>query len=384
MAKRIDRNMKITIIGPSYPYRGGIAQTSDRLAKALQDEGHGVELVTFTLQYPSILFPGKTQLSEAEKPKGLEIIRSINSINPISWWKTASIVAKQKTDLVIFASWMPFIGMAYGTIAKRIKRKHQCKIISLVHNLIPHEKRPVDNWFNRYFAKHMEGFVAMSKSVMKDLDSFEPNKPKLFSPLPLFDNFGPIISKEKALQELGLDPSIRYMLFFGLVRSYKGLDILINALGDERLNKESLKLIIAGEFYEEKSIYLDLIAKNKLDETVIIIDKFIPDDEVANYFCAADIIVQPYRDATQSAVTQVAYHFEKPILVTDVGGLKETVPHHKVGYVAQPNPKSVSDAIIDFYENDREQEFVAGVKDEKLKFSWKQLVDAIMNIHESV
>ena len=271
-----------------------------------------------------------------------------------------------------------------GTIAKQIKKNNFTKILAVVHNLIPHEKRMGDTPLTKYFLKPIDGFVAMSKSVLADLEKFDTTKPKVFSPHPLYDNFGAEKSREDALNALNLDTSKRYLLFFGIVRKYKGLDFLLNAFADKNLNDGSVKLIVAGEFYDDEKEYRDIIKKHQLEDSIVLVNKFIPDDEVVNYFCAADIIVQPYRNATQSGVTQIAYHFNKPMLVTDVGGLKEIVPHNKVGYVVQPNEKEVAKALIDFYQNNRAEEFISGVKEEKKKYSWQYMVDTIKNLYQNV
>ncbi len=376
--------MKITIIGPSYPYRGGIALFSNRLAQALVADGHEVNIVTFKLQYPNFLFPGKTQFSTDTNGSDLNITRAINSVSPFNWIKVGKQIKTAQPDLVIFKYWMPFMAPCFSTIAKHIKKNNSTKILAVVHNLIPHEKRMGDTALTKFFLKQIDGFITMSKSVLADLEKFDTTKPKVFSPHPLYDNFGIPKSREEALNALGLDTAFKYMLFFGIVRKYKGLDLLLNAFADKSLRDGSVKLIVAGEFYDDEKEYLDIIKKNKLEDSIIMINKFIPDDEVVNYFCAADIIVQPYRNATQSGVTQIAYHFDKPMLVTDVGGLKEIVPHNKVGYVVPPEADEVANALIDFYQNNRATDFINGVKEEKKKYSWQKMVDTINTLYANV
>lgn len=376
--------MKITIIGPAYPYRGGIALFSDRLAESLFKAGHEVNIITFSLQYPGFLFPGKTQFSTDKNIHHIPTVRTINSINPFNWIKVGKQLKKAQPDLVIFKYWMPFMAPCFGTIAKKIRKNKVTKIIAVVHNLMPHERHTGDCFLSKYFMKYMDGFIAMSESVLHDLSSFDRNKPKVFSPHPLYDNFGIKKSKEEALKSLGLDTSCYYMLFFGIIRKYKGLDLLLEAFADKRLNNGKIKLIVAGEFYEDNASYLELIRKNKLQDAIILVNHFIPDTEVVNYFCAADIVVQPYKHATQSGVTQIAYHFDKPMLVTDVGGLKEIVPHQKAGYVVQPDATEITAALADFYENNREEEFVRGVISEKNKYSWENMVDTINTLYKDV
>lgn len=375
--------MNIVIIGPAHPYRGGIALFNERLALAFQEDNHTVEIITFHLQYPSILFPGKTQLSDDSAPENLKITQQINSINPLNWLKVGTKIKNQQPDLVIFSYWMPFMAPCFGTIASKIKKNTKSKIIGLIHNIIPHEKRIGDNFLSSYFTNRVHGFIAMSDSVVRDLKTFT-DKPITLTPHPLYDNFGKSISKEEAKQLLGLNPDFNYLLFFGIIRKYKGLDILLNAFADERLRNKNLKLLVAGEFYEDKTEYLNIIKEKNLTNDVIISDSFIPNTAVANYFCAADLVVQPYKHATQSGVTQIAYHFNKPMLVTDVGGLKEIVPNNVVGYVTQPNSKSVADAINDFYTNDKEQQFIDGVQQEKSKYSWKILTEKITELYQKL
>jgi len=372
--------MNIVIIGPAHPFRGGIALFSERLAQQFQSEGHEVEIITFTTQYPNILFPGKTQFSDAVAPNNLKISRKINSTAPLNWLKGGKQIRKSKPDVVIFNYWMPFFAPCFGTIAKQIKKNQHTKILAITHNVIPHEKRVGDSLLTKYFTTKIDGFVVMSQQVMDDLKTFVPKTPTQLSPHPLYDNFGEIKDKTIAKNELGLSTDYRYLLFFGLIRQYKGLDTLINAFADERIDKSKVKLIVAGEFYDDKLPYETLIQQHQLQDSIILVDKFIPDNEVVNYFCAADMVVQPYKTATQSGVTQIAYHFNKPMLVTDVGGLKEMIPNNVVGYVVEPNATSVANAIVDFYTNNKEVEFVKGVAIEKQKYAWSNMTKTLLSL----
>ena len=373
--------MKIIIVGTSYPYRGGIAAFTDRLATEFVKEGVDIEIVTFKLQYPSFLFPGKTQYSDAKAPEGFPISRKVNSINPLNWVKVGEEIRKKNPDIVIFTYWMSFFAPCLGKIARVIKRNRHIKCIGLIHNMIPHEKSLLDKLFPPYFVKAMDGFVALSQSVLDDVKSLDKHdKPKCFVPHPLYDHFGEIIDRNEAKKHLNLDDNYRYLLFFGLVRAYKGLDLLLEAFADERLRKYPVKLIVAGEFYDDPKPYLEQIKKHNLQDLVIIVNQYINDEDVKWYFNAADIIVQPYKSATQSGVTQIAYHFEKPMLVTNVGGLGEIIPNGKVGYVVEPNPSSIADALVDFYENERFDAFVEGVKEEKQKYQWSNMTNAIKKL----
>ena len=376
--------MKITILSTAFPYRGGIAVFTERLARAFQAEKDDVNISTFSLQYPNFLFPGKSQYSSSEKPKDLTIVQEVNSINPLNWVWLGLKLKKQKADILILKYWIPFMAPCLGTIARIVKRNKHTKVIVVIDNLIPHEKRFGDHLLNTYFVNSVDGFVAMSESVFNDLDQFGANKKKVLGVHPLYDNFGEAISKENAIVRLSLDKNYKYILFFGIIRKYKGLDILLEAFADNRLQNQNLKLIVAGEFYEDAKPYYDLIEKYNLSDSVVLATKFIPDEKVVDYFCAADIIAQPYKNATQSGVTQIAYHFEKPMLVTNVGGLNEIVPDHKVGYVCEPNAKDVSNCLVDFFSKDKESEFIEGVKEEKSKYSWDKMIENIKSLHRSL
>ena len=365
------------LIGPAYPLRGGIADFNHALGQSYLQKDQQVKVYTFSLQYPGILFPGKTQFAEGSQADHIPIDVSINSMNPFNWIKIGNRIAKENPEQVIIHYWMPFMAPCLGTIAKQIKRKSDAKIIGIMHNVIPHENFPLKNQLTKYFVNQCDGFIAMSKSVLKDLEQFTPNPNKKFIPHPIYNTFGEIIPKEQSLKKLDLSSNDRYLLFFGIIRKYKGLDILINALADKRLSKFPIKLIVAGEFYEERKVYDDLIAKNQLEDRILFTNGFVPADKVKYYFCASDMIVQTYKSATQSGVTQIAYHFERPMLVTDVGGLAEIVPHRKVGYVTEINPESVAEALIDFFENQREQEFSKNAAIEKDQFSWDQFIKGI-------
>ena len=372
--------MKIIIVGTTYPFRGGLAAFNERLAREYIQQGHEVEIFTFSLQYPSFLFPGKTQFSSEEAPTDLKIHRTINSVNPLSWLLTGRKIKKLNADKVIFCYWMAFIAPCFGTIA-RIVRSPKTEIIALIHNMIPHEPTILDKLFPKYFVNAMDGFVAMADSVIEDVKYFDANsKPKIVSPHPIYDHYGALLEKKDAAIKLGLYDQNAYILFFGFIRQYKGLDLLLEAFADERLRKFPLKLIVAGEFYENPEPYLSQIAKLKLGNFVELRTVFIPDSEVRNYFSVADIVAQPYRTATQSGVSQIAYHFEKPMLVTNVGGLAEIVPHGKVGYVVDVEPAQIADALVDFYENKRADEFIENIKTEKLKYAWSQMTEAINNL----
>jgi D-inositol-3-phosphate glycosyltransferase len=368
---------RIVILGSAYPLRGGLAAYNERLARAYQQQGKKVKIITFSLQYPGFLFPGKTQLSDEPKPNDLDIEISVNSINPMNWIKVGRQIKQMKPDLLIIKYWIPFMAPCLGTIARIARKNKKTKVISILDNIIPHEKRPGDNLLSGYFARSVDGFVAMSKQVLGDLDFFDKKKPRVFCPHPLYDHFGKLQPKTAAIGNLGLDLSFNYLLFFGFIRDYKGLDLLLNAMADERIRKMNLKLMVAGEFYTDSKPYFELIEKLNLSEKVIMANDFIPDSKVADYFNACDLVVQPYKDATQSGVTQIAYHFEKPMITTNVGGLAEIVPDGRVGFVVDPEVTQIADAIVRFYNEARENDFIKQIKTEKLKYSWGSMIQAI-------
>lgn len=366
--------MKITILGTAHPYRGGIAAFNERLAKELQEEGHSVDIITFTVQYPSILFPGKTQYSGEPSPRGLDIRRMMSSINPFSWIKTGNRIRREAPDILLISFWIPYMAPCLGTIARIARRNGKTRIVTVLHNLIPHEKRPGDNFFVKYFCGGIDRYVAMSKSVLADIDKFDTVNPRTFSPHPIYDNFGEAVARDEACRHLGLDPADKILLSFGLIRDYKGLDWLLEAFASLK-DRKGLKLVVAGEFYSDGERYHKLAKKLGIDGEVIWRTEFVPDSEVRYYFCAADLIVQPYKSATQSGVTQIAYHFEKPMLVTRVGGLAEIVPDGKVGYVADPSPVAVAEALERFL--DEAPDFSEGIKAEKKKYSWGEMAEAV-------
>ncbi|TGE15841.1 glycosyltransferase [Hymenobacter elongatus] len=368
---------RVVIIGPAYPLRGGLATYNERLARAFREAGDEVRLVTFSLQYPDFLFPGQTQFSTEAGPADLDIEVSINSVNPLSWWKVGEKLRREKPDLVILRFWLPFMGPALGTIARLVRRNRHTRVVAITDNVIPHEKRPGDRPLTRYFLSACHGFVTMSRAVLADLRRLHFRQPAQYQPHPLYDNFGPLKSKATALQALQLDPAFGYLLFFGFIRAYKGLDILLEAFADERLRQLPVKLIIAGEYYEDAAPYEVLIRRFGLEKRLVRATDFIPNEKVGDYFCAADLVVQPYKNATQSGVSQIAYHFERPMLVTDVGGLAELIPDGEVGYVVTPTPQAIADALVDFYEHQREAEFTAGVWAKKKEFSWREMVAAL-------
>lgn len=370
--------MKIAIIGSAHPLRGGLATFNESMATHLQHAGHQVSIYSFSLQYPSFLFPGKSQFTNEPAPENLQIKTVVNSINPINWIKVGSAIKQTQPDLVIVKFWLPFMGPCFGTILRIIKKNKHTRIVSVLDNVIPHEKRVGDKAFTRYFLKPVDAFLAMSKEVLNDLKTFT-NKPAIFSPHPLYDNYGKAISKEEACKKLNLPNDKNYILFFGFIRKYKGLDLLLEAMNDEQITQSNIRLIVAGEFYEDRSVYDTIIEKYQLQNRVHLFTEFIPNEEVRTYFSVADVVVQPYKTATQSGITQIAYHFEKPMIVTNVGGLPEVVPHEKVGIVTTPDAKNIADALVKFY-TDPIPHLSENIQAEKRKYSWGAFIENLLSI----
>jgi glycosyltransferase involved in cell wall biosynthesis len=377
----MDRRKKVVIIGSAYPLRGGLSNFNERLAEELLVKGYDVSIETFSLQYPSFLFPGKTQLSSEPYSGNVPIRVGINSINPLNWIKIGLKLRKLSPDLIIIKFWIPFMAPCFGTILRIAKKKNHPFRITIIDNILPHEKRPFDKLFVRYFVKSIDGFVTMSRSVLDQISQFDKGKPRIFSPHPIYDNFGKPIPKETALELLNLERDKKYILFFGFIRDYKGLDILLKAFGDSDFREMGIKLIVAGEFYCSSEPYFNLINEYGIKDDVIMVNDFIPDSKVATYFSACDLVVQPYKSATQSGVTQIAYNFNKPMIVTDVGGLEEFVPDNKVGFVVAPNPDDVAQAIKKYFKNDFSIEFSRNIELEKEKYSWNYFISNLESVY---
>jgi len=371
--------MRIAILGPANPYRGGLAAFNERLAVELA-KAHEVTMYTFTLQYPDFLFPGKSQFTDAPPPDLITIKRTLNSVNPLTWWATGREIKAGNYDLLLIGFWLPFMGPAFGTVA----RLAACTTIAVVHNIIPHESRIGDTLLSSYFAKSCDAFVALTDSVHEDLKEFVGRKPSTVSPHPIYDHFGPVIAPAAARNHLSLDENGEYLLFFGLVRDYKGLDLLLYAMADERIRAWGTKLIVAGEFYSDRPETDALIKELGLQDVVELHDHFIPDDRVADYFNAADLLVQPYRQATQSGVTPVAYHFELPMVVTDVGGLAAMCPDGVVGYVVDAHPGGIADGIVRFLADTDRARMRENIRKEKEKYRWSVMTDEILRLAKAV
>ena len=373
---------KLVIIGPAWPLRGGLAAFDEKLAICFSEKGIQSSIHTFSLQYPSLLFPGKTQYSTQPAPQGINIKATINSINPFNWMKVGWQIMREKPDLIIVRYWIPFLGPCLGTILKIVHWNRHTKVISIVDNIIPHEKRLGDTLFTKYFASSIDGFVTMSEKVKNDVKLFS-HKPTLVSPHPIFDHFGSTIPTLQARTQLGLGENDKIILFFGYIRKYKGLDLLIQAMKDIRIQQLGIRLLVVGEFYDAAQPYIDLVNDLALQNQITFYDQFVPDQEVTNYVSAADFIIQPYKNATQSGVTPLAYHFSKPMLVTNVGGLADTVPHLKVGVVTEPTSEDIANGIVQLYDLGAAH-FLPYIQEERKKYTWEQMTEKFLALHQQL
>jgi glycosyltransferase involved in cell wall biosynthesis len=380
IAKGTKEIPEVVIIGPAYPLRGGLASYDERLAKEFISQGFNTNIYTFSYQYPSFLFPGTTQYSSEPAPD-IPIKVTINSINPFNWVSVGNELKKLKPGIIVVRYWLPFMGPCLGTILRRVRKNNYTKIICIADNIFPHEKRPLDKVFTKYFLRPVHAFITMSQKVLGDLNQFAKGKPTQFVPHPLYDNFGEKISKEEARKKLSINVNDKVLLFFGFIRKYKGLDTLLESMKILKKNplSQNIKLLIAGEFYEDEKNYKQLLTDPGIKDNLIIHTEFISDSMVKYYLCSADCVIQPYKNATQSGVTPLAYHFEIPMIVTNVGGLPSLVPDGKVGLVAEPDAESIAQKIIQYFDLG-EGSFLPHLREEKKKYSWANLVQAILNL----
>lgn len=375
---------RIVILSPAHPLRGGIAASSERLAAELQEQGHEVSLLSFSLQYPEFLFPGKTQYTSDPAPPGLSIRAAVNSVNPLNWLRVGRMLARERPDILLVRYWLPFMAPCLGSIMRLASGNGHTKVVALVDNLVPHEHRPGDRVLSRWFTRAAHAFIAMSRSVEAQLHDFEPNKEVAYVPHPLYDNYGSKADQAESIARLGLPAASGYLLFFGFIRDYKGLDLLLRVVARPEVRLLNLHLIVAGEFYGNEEKYRALIAELGLENQLTLHSEYIPADAVRYYFGAADLVVQPYRSATQSGISQLAYHFEKPMVVTDVGGLPEIVEHGVSGYVVPVREESIAEAIVDYFTQNRAAEMTERVGEAKARFSWSAMTTALLSLHQNL
>jgi len=371
--------LKIISLGPAYPIRGGIAKFNESLCASLVKQGHDVSLLSYKFQYPGFLFPGKTQYANDNKPpEDLNIQSLLHSLSPFNWKKTAKAIINSQPDILIVHYWMPFFAPALGYVIRKVKKRMNSgtKVVIIAHNLIPHEWQPGSMVLNRYLLSKTDLVVTLSDSVSADAEIIRPGISRLVLPHPVYDAYGKKIERTKALQALNLPVTKKYILFFGLIRKYKGLDLLLKAM--KYIEDPELHLIVAGEFYDEKDQYDAIIDEEDIIGKVTMINEYIPDNEVNIYFSAADLIVQPYKTATQSGITQIAYHFDLPMIVTRVGGLPEIVPDGECGYLVEPEPLSIANGIQRYFSHPEKDNFIQNVQKKKKEFSWENFSKKIL------
>ncbi len=377
-------NKKVIIVGSAYPLRGGgISTFNERMCRAFNESGYNCEIYSYSLQYPSLLFPGKSQYTDEPAPENIKISSRVNSINPFNWIKVGRLLAKENPSIIVLRYWMPFFGPCLGTIARIVRRKNKnIRMVAITDNIIPHEPTLVDKILTKYFVKSVSHYVTLSKSVKSELLEFSTTKKVVYTPHPLYDIFGEAVPKEQACEEIGLNHEYTNLLFFGFIRDYKGLDILLDAFATVIKKTQLVRLMIVGEFYGNREKYLSLIEDNNLSDFIYLNDNYIENSAVYKYFCASDILVQPYKTASQSGVSQVAYHFSKPMIVTNVGALPEMVPHGRVGYVTNVDSDEVADAIMKFVNHPDKEFFIKNIEQEKEKYSWDKFIENLISVFE--
>jgi len=365
--------MKIAFLSTFYPFRGGIAQFNASLYRALE-KNHELKAFTFRRQYPEFLFPGKTQyVQEGDIADKIDSTEVLDTINPFSYQQTAIKIKQWQPDILIMKYWMSFFGPSLGWVARQMPET--TKVITVLDNVIPHEKRFFDKSFTSFFLKQNDGFVAMSETVEKDLLYLLPNAKYIKHLHPIYDHFGKKTDKIEARKELKIPDNKKVLLFFGFIRDYKGLDILIDSFS--KLNNE-YHLIIAGEVYGSFEKYKDQIDKIPNKENISLFNDYIPDDKVPLFFSASDVCILPYKSATQSGITYISYHFDLPIIATDVGGLRETIQHENTGLIVeQATPDFLEKSILEFFDKKDTIPFKNNIARLKSELSWDHLAKSI-------
>jgi len=380
--------MKIVIIGTAYPMRGGIAQYNSILYKYLSEK-NDIRVYSFKRQYPEFLFPGKTQFETGEPafkiPEDKNVI-AVDSVNPFNWLFTALKIRKENPDLLIYKYWIPFFAPCFFTISFFVKMFRRTKVLFICDNVIPHEKRIGDRFFTKLVFSVVNYFIVQSKTVEKDLNLFnKKNKPYKLSPHPLYNIFGEKLDKNEARKYIEENYNVKFgmdkvLLFFGYIRKYKGLMFLLDAM-PEILKSNNVKLLVAGEFYDDEKPYREKIKQLGIENNIVLLSDFMPDEKVRYFFSACDCLVLPYTDATQSGIVQIAYYYDKPSVVTDVGGLSEVVIKDKTGIIINPGSvNEIAGAVKKFYEENLEEKFSENIKVEKKKYSWETFTENIMNL----
>lgn len=371
--------MKIAMIGPVHPYKGGIAHYTDLLCRALREDGNEVQLYTFKFQYPKLLYkkPQKDMKSSGFGTNDADFC--IHTLNPFNWIKVAGRIKKQKPELIILQWWHPYFAPCFWSICKLLRRE---KILFVCHNVFPHERFPLDRLLTKWTLGCGRYFITQSKMDARDLLSVKHDAVYRVTPHPTYGMFCKQgMSMQKAREQLQIDQVQRVLLFFGFVRKYKGLQYLLEAMKLLKERDFKVQLWVVGDFGEDKEEYVEQIRAFEIGDQVQMVEGYVPDDEVEKYFAASDLVVLPYLSATQSGIVQIAFGFEKPVLVTEVGGLPDVVTNGKTGYVVEPrSAETIAEAIMDYYINNRREAFVSQIEKEKDRFSWKTFVDTLMEM----
>lgn len=370
---------KIALIGPVFPFKGGISHYTGQMYKALAKK-YDVRMISYKMQYPKILFKKEQRDYSNDLFRIPETEYLLNTANPFNWGMTAHKINMWHPDLVIVQWWHPYFAPCYWMLAKLLKRT---KILFICHNVFPHERFPMDRFLTKCVMKSGDCYVVQSKMDADDLRTIVPDASYIQTVHPTYNAFKfENISKENARQKLGVLSDEKVLLFFGFVRKYKGLKHLIKAMPKVIEKWKNVKLLVVGDFGEDKQDYLDLIEKCGITENIEIHDGYIPDREVEKYYAASDLVVLPYESATQSGIVQIAYGFEKPVIVTNVGGLPDVVTDGKTGYVVEPqNPERLAESIILYFRDEKEREFAENVRKESYRFSWDRMVETIEELY---
>jgi glycosyltransferase involved in cell wall biosynthesis len=367
--------MKIALIGVTHPFRGGIAHYTTLLCRALRTR-HEVRFFALSRQYPSLLFPGKTQLDASADSLAVEHEASLDSINPWTWWTTARRIARWRADLVLFSWWHPFFAPSFGTVARLARWMGRVPSCYLCHNAIPHERTALDMLLLRYAFASGQAFIAHSQEDAANLKQLRRVAVVHYNPHPTYVVFAPgeAPSIEEAKRRLGLEGR-RVLLFFGFVRGYKGLAHLLDAVA---LLDPSYHLLVVGEFYDDRAAYEPRLARLAERGQVTVVDRYVPNEEVGRYFLASDLVMVPYLSATQSGVIQMAYGFLRPVVATAVGGIPEVVIEGKTGYLVPPaDPQAMAEAVRRYFVEDRTEEFRAHIARENANYTWERMLETI-------
>ena len=375
--------MQLALIAAAPPYRGGISKHTSILVEKLS-QNHSVDVINYSRQYPDFLFPGKTQYLD-DKSENDNSSRMIDSINPLTWFSTGNKLAKKNYDLVIFRFWNPFFAPALGVIDGIIKKKSSHKkLISLCDNILPHEKTPLADYLTTYLFDKLDGHVVQSSQTENELQEVVENPVYEKRLHPIYTNFPKKIDKITARKKLGLSAK-NIILYFGIIRDYKGFDILLNAIAELKDSGLDFHLLAGGECYGSDEKYTQLISNLGISDYITWHNKYIPDSEVSNYFSAADVVALPYRTASQSGVTQMAYSYDLPVIVTKVGGLPEIVDEGQSGFTIEPeNPTELANILEKNLKAGTFLEMEIYIKIFKQKFSWEYFVNGIELVYSKI